>query len=141
MKKNNEGFSLVELIIVIAIMAILVGVLAPQYLKYVNNSRVSTDIQNADSIATAVNAAIADGKVTDDTTTTDNLLKAAGLSTFTFKVSGASDMNIYYTTQAGVTQITAKYNSTEYQMYPNPEQAAADTAAKTFEGYNHKLHK
>ncbi|MCQ2541905.1 MAG: prepilin-type N-terminal cleavage/methylation domain-containing protein, partial [Lachnospiraceae bacterium] len=28
--KNNKGFSLVELIIVIAIMAILVGVIAPQ---------------------------------------------------------------------------------------------------------------
>ena len=29
MKKNNKGFSLVELIIVIAIMAILAGALAP----------------------------------------------------------------------------------------------------------------
>ena len=28
MKKNNKGFSLVELIIVIAIMAVLIGVLA-----------------------------------------------------------------------------------------------------------------
>ena len=33
---NNKGFSLVELIIVIAIMAILIVVLAPQYLKYVS---------------------------------------------------------------------------------------------------------
>ncbi|MDE7360278.1 MAG: prepilin-type N-terminal cleavage/methylation domain-containing protein, partial [Lachnospiraceae bacterium] len=32
---NDKGFSLVELIIVIAIMAILIVVLAPQYLKYV----------------------------------------------------------------------------------------------------------
>ncbi len=47
MKKemNNKGFSLVELIIVIAIMVILVAVLAPQYLKYVEKSRVSTDVQ------------------------------------------------------------------------------------------------
>ena len=34
-KINNKGFSLVELIIVIAIMAVLVGVLAPQFMKYV----------------------------------------------------------------------------------------------------------
>lgn len=40
---NNKGFSLVELIIVIAIMAILIVVLAPQYLKYVEKSRVSSD--------------------------------------------------------------------------------------------------
>ena len=32
-KRNNKGFSLVELIIVIAIMAILAGVLAPQFVK------------------------------------------------------------------------------------------------------------
>ena len=45
MKKemNNKGFSLVELIIVIAIMVILIAVLAPQYLRYVEKSRVASD--------------------------------------------------------------------------------------------------
>ena len=59
-KMNNKGFSLVELIIVIAIMAVLVGVLAPQFLKYVESSRVQKDesaaaeVLNATKIACSV---------------------------------------------------------------------------------------
>lgn len=53
-KLNNKGFSLVELIIVIAIMAVLIGVLAPQYLKYVEKSRKAADEDNYQSVITAV---------------------------------------------------------------------------------------
>lgn len=63
MKKiNNKGFSLVELIIVIAIMAVLIGVLAPQFIKYVERSRESTDLQNIEEIKTAVEAYTADSE-------------------------------------------------------------------------------
>ena len=64
MKKNNKGFSLVELIIVIAIMAVLVGVLAPQFIKYVEQSRRSRDISTAQEIREAVLADIADNSIT-----------------------------------------------------------------------------
>lgn len=44
-KLNNKGFSLVELIIVIAIMAILVGVVGTQVIPYLEKSRQGKDQQ------------------------------------------------------------------------------------------------
>ncbi len=52
-KMNNKGFSLVELIIVVAIMAVLIGVLAPAYLQYVEKSKKTSD---CDAISAALNA-------------------------------------------------------------------------------------
>ena len=49
-KKNNKGFSLVELIIVIAIMAVLIAILAPNLIKWVENSRKAADDTAADEL-------------------------------------------------------------------------------------------
>ncbi len=55
--KNNKGFSLVELIVVIAIMAILVGVAVPVYSSYVEKSQKAADIQLVDEIKHALQVA------------------------------------------------------------------------------------
>ena len=75
---GNKGFSLVELIIVIAIMAILVGVLAPQLLKYVERSRQAKDIQAVDTVHTAIVTAMLDPAV-DDAPASKNYTDLASL--------------------------------------------------------------
>ena len=61
--KTNKGFSLVELIIVIAIMAILVGVMAPQLIKYIEKTNVSADTQLCDTVKSAITTAMMDPSV------------------------------------------------------------------------------
>ena len=81
MKKNNKGFSLVELIIVIAIMAILAGALAPALIKYINKSRRSTDVQNADSLRTALQTALSDPDAADANAANNNAVQSAATIT------------------------------------------------------------
>ena len=75
--KNNKGFSLVELIIVIAIMAILVGVMAPQLIKYIEKTNVSADVQLCDSVREAIQTAMMDPSVI---AVSDNGIPAANTS-------------------------------------------------------------
>lgn len=49
-ENKNKGFTLVELIVVIVILAILIGVTIGGVYTYVNKSRINTDINNASSI-------------------------------------------------------------------------------------------
>lgn len=64
-KMNNKGFSMVELIIVIAIMAILAAALAPALIKYINKSRLSSDVSTGTSIASAIQTALSNESAYD----------------------------------------------------------------------------
>ena len=66
-KKNvNKGFSLVELIVVIAIMAVLTAVLAPSLLAYVERSRAQKDDSAMAEVTNAIMLALADQNVYDE---------------------------------------------------------------------------
>lgn len=79
-KMNNKGFSLVELIVVVLIMAIIAVALAPQVMKWVENSRKSNDIENYNALVEAANVAGTD----------ENVLKAIGTGSALVTFSSAN---------------------------------------------------
>lgn len=61
-RKNNKGFSLVELIVVVAIMAVLIGVLVPTLVRNVEKSKKQKDIATVEEVRNQLTIALADEK-------------------------------------------------------------------------------
>lgn len=93
-ESKNKGFSLVELIIVIAIMAVLVGVLAPAYLRYVEKSRKSADVQAIDAVMRAMEMVAIDPSlnVTDGTVIKVQLLNTKKTDATSFWCEKSGDV-------------------------------------------------
>lgn len=89
-KMNNNGFSLIELIIVIAIMAVLIGVLAPQYMRYVERGRATADRDNIEAIVNALQVYYVDPNATSLLANGDSItLVRTGTVTATSAVADA----------------------------------------------------
>lgn len=82
-KTNNKGFSLIELIIVIAIMAVLVAIIAPNLTKYLGSSKEKTDKKNADELASQIQTCITEFD-------TENAVCLGTTSTISISWSGAT---------------------------------------------------
>lgn len=89
--KETKGFTLAELLIVVAIIAVLVAVSIPIFTSKLEKSREATDIANQRAAKAAVVVAILDGEINGtaiDTSTTYYYDAAKGVVTTTSPTTG-----------------------------------------------------
>ncbi len=112
--KANAGFSLVELIIVIAIMAILVGIVGTQVIPYLNRSRVAKDQQLLNSYCTAAVSAYSSNAddITDSGTITVYVYGESGSNTSTDQKLLAAAIQ-EYVSYSGVSDLQSVMSSTD----------------------------
>ena len=114
MKKMNKGFTLMEMLIVIAIIAILIAIAIPTFNSALEKSRQKTDLANARSLKSLV---IADF-MADENGTVANILKAdtsdAG-STFYIKEGGQTLL----TSASDNIKVQAKWSGKSYHRNDN----------------------
>lgn len=124
-EKKNQGFTLVELIIVVAIIAVLSAVAVPQYIQYIEKSRIGADeayiqeVAHSLSIVHASNPKIFDVPVTVKFDTAGKILgsQATGPNASAtqaevdaellslFPTDNQEFVSDYYTTNGGVTLV------------------------------------
>lgn len=78
-RANQKGFTLVELIVVVAILGVLAAVAVPNYMNYLYKTRISTDIDTARAVLNVARTMYMTGTPLDEVTT-ENALKEADLT-------------------------------------------------------------
>ena len=107
---EREGFSLVELIIVIAIMAILIGIVTLAVIPYLEKSRVGKDQQTVDTVYSAFKNAIASQQITEDLTVTITSTGGTATGDSKFKIDDFA-VDLDCTDAAGLKALETKLDS------------------------------
>jgi prepilin-type N-terminal cleavage/methylation domain-containing protein len=120
---KSEGFTLVELIVVIAIMVILIALLVPNVIGYISSSQTTANLSAAKSVYNAANTAVVNGKASTGGFPTDDQLvllmngdkdsSGDGSGTVLVTVPTGTSATIYYHHGSGeVTCVAASTGST-----------------------------
>lgn len=112
MKNVQKGFTLIELMIVIAIIGILAAIAVPQYSNYTQKARFSDVVMAVTAFKRPIEIAVQTGEIT----TTAGVVPAVKGIPATADVSGASDNIASVTLVAGLLKVTgaASVNGAEF---------------------------
>lgn len=127
-RKNNKGFSLVELIVVVLIMGIIAVALAPQVMKWVGTARTNSDSNTSKDIKSAVQVALADWQQTHS-------LPASG-SNQTYVINGTSTA---LTDASGYEDLSAVVAEVMGGDYPTPAKTGSTGFTVTIYGGSGKV--
>ena len=104
----QKGFTLIELMIVVAIIGILAAIAIPQYQNYIARSQVTRAMGEAGQLKTAVETCLLDGKTTVGAAAGECQMGATGSNILT----GAAQSGETLPTGTGVPQVTPTLTQT-----------------------------
>lgn len=118
-QKNNKGFSLVELIVVVAIMAVLMGILVPTLVKNVEKSKKQKDASAIEEIRNAMEIKLAEPKYSDIEVTLDYANADKTLDITSLKGNQTADVQAFLDdVKADLKNKDWKFTSKDYKAKP-----------------------
>ena len=123
LKENKKGFTLIEMIVVIAIIGVLAAILVPSMSGYLSTAKASKKEANARTVYTAAQAAVTALEITggesgtiykktDTTLNTDlfnKIIKLIGQSNY----DKFQDIEVTVDANGAVTEVTVKENAND----------------------------